>query len=52
MVVGCCFVQVVNVDVFCVGVGTCVGVGLAKCWFVMAVGCLGQSVCSLCVDAC
>lgn len=48
MVVGCCCVQVtflLSVDVVCWGWHS-VGVGLAKFWFVMAVGCLGQSVCS------
>ena len=54
MVVGCCCVQVT----FLLSVGCCV-LGLAQCWgwvsevvwFVMAVGCLGQSVCSFFVDA-
>lgn len=53
MVVGCCCVQVtflLSVDVVCWGWHS-VGVGLAKFWFVMAVGCLGQSVCSFFVDA-
>ena len=57
MVVGCCFVQVTVcevLDVCVLGLAHCWGwVGrVVVVWFVMAVGCLGQSVVPLCVDAC